>query len=80
MPTTDRRARQWGVHRELRCLWWRTRAARHWLRFEVKRQYCWIGVSWTRENHFIADGLDVRICLLPCLVLFYLREVEHDNH
>ncbi len=45
------------------------------LRFEAKRQDCWVGVYWKTSTQAGAAErrLDIWICLLPCLPIHVIR-------
>lgn len=55
---------------------WSTRAAQHWLYFEVKKEDAWIGAFWRYERGDWGSTFNLWVCLLPCMPLHYIREVS----
>ena len=60
--------------RGVRAMYWQTHKAQHWLYLEAKKEDCWVGVFWRREQGDWGSTLDVWVCLLPCLPIHYIRE------
>ncbi len=46
----------------------------HW-RIEIKWFDCWIGVYWKRS----IAGIDIYICLLPCIPIHIWQDVYHTD-